>query len=507
MDGNRQKSVKVLDHKPGTGRRSDLYGILGKHGIYPGKMHAGQVFFFPIIKESEIEEMLKEDIRREARENDFEIVTPIEFGAVQTIVVREVDGMIEEYNEEEIAESIQCLNDWAEVAEVYKFATISKLLKVRFKSTNMVQRALKDRLIILNQGVPARRVEREIFIKITPCHNCYAYDHDHKNCPKEKMTLCAFCSEEGHKQGACKRKEPQCINCGEGHKTLAAQCKIRKDLIKYKRKEIRDRSRDRSRSKGRNQTRAAERVEGATYADRTKTDTERGPMLMDENKDLITIIMSAIVYSHYMETIIPGSFQSKMDLIYKENGLKPIKFPKHTPMGNFADVYNNVLKQQLVVDQPEQGVSETGDVEAFEDVDMEMVTSKRGRESSTSPVETKDQKKKREEESRQQSHITLTLPPQGKPPMPPPTPRPPAVRPKKEKERSQDMTEEISRKVQEERLRSRERSHSQSSYPPLLPADTPLGVQKKWPLPYMYQIQRPTVGFSPPHSTKKKRKS
>ena len=182
---------------------------------------------------------------------------------------------------------------------------------------------------------------------------------------------------------------------------MAAQCKIRKDLIKHKRKEIRDRSRDRSRSKGRNQTHAAERVEGATYADRAKADTERGSTLMDENKDLMTIIMLAIVYSHYLETIIPGNFQSNMDLIYKENGLKLIKFPKHTPMGNFAEVYGNFLRQQLVVDQPGQGVSESGDVETFEEVDMEIVTSKRGRESSTSPVETKEQKKKREEESRQ----------------------------------------------------------------------------------------------------------
>ena len=134
------------------------------------------------------------------------------------------------------------------------------------------------------------------------------------------MTLCAFCSEEGHKQG-----------------TLAAQCKIRKDLIKHKRKEIRDRSR----SKGRSQTHAAERVEGVTYADITKADTKKGPLLTDENKGLMTIIMLAIVYSHYMETIILGSFQSNMDLIYIENGLKPIKFPKHTPMGNFAEMYSN----------------------------------------------------------------------------------------------------------------------------------------------------------------------
>ena len=188
---------------------------------------------------------------------------------------------------------------------------------------------------------------------------------------------------------------------------MAAQRMIRKDLIKHKQKEIRDRSRERLRSKGRSQTRAAGRAEGATYADRAKADTERGPMFGDQSNGLMTIIMSAIVYTRYMETIIPRSFQSNMDLIYKENGLKPIKFPKHTPMGNFAEVYSNDLRQQLVVDQPGQGVGESRDVETFEEVDMEMVTSKRERESSTSPVETKEQKKKREEESRQQSHLTL----------------------------------------------------------------------------------------------------
>ena len=103
MDGNHQKNVKVLDHNPEKGRRSELYGFLGKHGIYPRKMHAGQGVFFPIVKESEIEEMLNEEVMREEREIKFEIMIPIEFSALQTVVVRDMDSMIEEYNEGEIA--------------------------------------------------------------------------------------------------------------------------------------------------------------------------------------------------------------------------------------------------------------------------------------------------------------------------------------------------------------------------------------------------------------------
>ena len=135
-------------------------------------------------------------------------------------------------------------------------------------------------------------------------------------------------------------------------------------------------------------------------------------------------------------------------------------------MGNFAEMYSNVLRQQLVDDQTEQGAREPGDAETFEEEDMEIATSKRGRESSTSPVETKEQKKEkgRGVTAAVASHSVSTgETTYAAPPPPPPRPRPPVVRPKKEKESSQDMAEEISKKVQEERLRLREHSHSQSS--------------------------------------------
>ena len=50
------------------------------------------------------------------------------------------------------------------------------------------------------------------------------------------MILCAFCGEEGRRQQQCKSETPKCINCGENHKTLAAKCHIRKNIIKEKNK-------------------------------------------------------------------------------------------------------------------------------------------------------------------------------------------------------------------------------------------------------------------------------
>ena len=458
MEGNRQKSIKVIDRKPGAKRKNDLYGILGAFGVFPGKMHAGNGVFFPIVKENEIEEMMKDEILQKAKGEGFEIIAPIELGAMRTVIVKEVDSMIDEYSNEEVIYSIEALNEWAEVTEIYKFKTPSKMLKVQFKSGSMAQRAIKEGMVILNQRIPARRIEKEIFVKLTPCNNCYAYNHETKKCPKEKMTLCANCGEEGHKQSNCEARSPRCINCGEEHRTLAAQCMIRKDLIKEKRKIIRDRSKSRARSQARG---IQETMEGITYAERAQPNKKQGEAdllripVTDDNKDIMTIIMSAVVYSHYMEAIVPGSFQSNMDAIYKANGLNPVKFPSQTPTGNIKELYNRLLRTRT--DDEEVGV-ETGATAEGDTMDVEMAT-KRGRETSLSPAEVKEKKKKKEEEEKKkESH--LSLPPQEKPPMPPP-PQPPRDR----KSRAEKETETIiEKKLREERiLGARPRSSSQSS--------------------------------------------
>ena len=39
-----------------------------------------------------------------------------------------------------------------------------KMLKIRFENIEMAQKALRDGLLILNQSIPSRNVEKEIFI-------------------------------------------------------------------------------------------------------------------------------------------------------------------------------------------------------------------------------------------------------------------------------------------------------------------------------------------------------
>ena len=278
--GNIQKSIKVIDRKPGTKRKNELYGILGTFDVFPGKMHVGKGVFFPIVKENEMEEMMRDEILEKAKEEGFDIIAPIDLGAMKTVIVKEVDSMIDEYSDEEMIASIEALNERAKVIEIYKFKTPSKMIKVQFKRSSMAQRAIKEGMVILNQRIPVQRIEREIFVKLTPCNNCYAYNHETKQCPKEKMMLCPHCGEEGHKQSDCKAKTPRCINCGEEHRTLVAQCKIRKDIIKEKRKLIRDRSKSRARSQTRD---TQETIDGITYAERAKQNKKQGRQTYSEN--------------------------------------------------------------------------------------------------------------------------------------------------------------------------------------------------------------------------------
>ena len=72
--------------------------------------------------------------------------------------------MIDSYTDEEIIASIYELNDWAEVEDLYRLPTVSKMIKIRFTSQTMVQTALTKGMVILHQFIPHWSVEKEIFV-------------------------------------------------------------------------------------------------------------------------------------------------------------------------------------------------------------------------------------------------------------------------------------------------------------------------------------------------------
>ena len=221
-----------------------------------------------------------------------------------------------------MAINIQEKNNWCKVESIYRLNTPSKMIKICFETSEMAQRAIREGIYILNQSIPARNVEKEIFIKLKPCYNCFSYDHLTNNCSKEKMTICANCASEGHKQNNCTSNEQKCLNCGGNHRTLAAACPKRKELIKTKSKELRERSRSRSRARPGASPQIFADVTGENVRQKTPNITTQA-----ETKELTATILTAVVTSHYSNTMKPGSFQNTFDKIMSANGLPRVIIP------------------------------------------------------------------------------------------------------------------------------------------------------------------------------------
>lgn len=254
-------AIKILDRKPSESHRHNkVFQTFGSINTYVRKVHDARGAFYAIVDENQLEDILTEQNKDEFRRQGFELLDPIEFNSLKTAVVRGLDSMIGGYSDDEIVENIHQLNDWAEVESVYRLPTTSKILKVKFKNQTMVQTALKKGMVILYQNIPHYNIEREVFVKLQPCTNCFKYDHRVKDCSEPKTMKCTFCSGP-HKQSECREKTPRCINCGGEHRVYAAACPTRKKLIKERSKAIRDRSRSRSRNPP--QTYAAAAAAGA----------------------------------------------------------------------------------------------------------------------------------------------------------------------------------------------------------------------------------------------------
>ena len=370
-------AVKIIDKRPSEPHRHNkVYQTFGRIGISVKKVHDGKGVFFAVANEDSLENILSDESRETFLREGFELVPPIEYNSMKTVVVKNLDYMVESYPDEDIIESVERLNSWATVESVYKIPTKgnNKLVKLRFKNQQMAQVALQKGINILNQHIPHWSIEKELFVRLTPCRNCFKYNHKTKDCKEEKKLRCTYCSEE-HKQQDCKATHPRCINCGGPHRTLAAACKVRKDLIKQKSVEVRDTIKSQTQHQQyANYAAAAAATPGTTSA----TNVSKGApgLSKAETKEIVTTIMSAIVYSHYVEALQPGSFQTTMTDMYKLNGLKPVNFPA-PPMNDIILQSCREAFSDLTSDTNDQPTSAPSDTQTPSSADNNDTTERR----------------------------------------------------------------------------------------------------------------------------------
>ena len=389
-------AIRVDNLAPGGNpRRARLYEILGNYKIYPYKIKENKQMYFVIIDDKYIDLALHDNCQESLRQENFKVHVPLEYTAMRTIVAKQLDQIIDHYSAEDIIVNIEQSNPWSKVDSVYRLNTPSKMMKIKFKSPEMAQKALSEGIYILNQSIPPRNLEKEIYIKLKPCYNCFGYDHATKECTKEKKTICANCASEDHRQNECTSNELKCINCNGDHRTLAAACPIRKKIIKEKSKQVRDRARSRSRSTA--------RPRPSTFAEAAAPSTKKGDKItlnsktIADTKKITSTILTALVSSHYFESIEPGSFQRAIDKILEANGLPRVVIPIQDILQNYEKAITEIISD---IRQKQTGHDGGRGEEDMEEGEIEMeefnYSQKRTRNYDSSPTENQGKKQKEE---------------------------------------------------------------------------------------------------------------
>ena len=118
---------------------------------------------------------------------------------------------------------------------VVKIPNNDRLMKLVCSNVRVANDIIDKGIIILNQKFAGRSLEKEIYVSVTPCLKCYGFDHITKKCKtREGYKICSSCSKEGHRYNDCKGTRLKCINCGQSHKTMAFKCPKRKEHVKKK---------------------------------------------------------------------------------------------------------------------------------------------------------------------------------------------------------------------------------------------------------------------------------
>ena len=318
-------------------RRNTLWQCLGLAHATAFRIDDAREAFYMVTNEDYVEKLLSMESKSIFQQHGFEIQNPPEYNAMRTITARYVDRHVSEHREVDIKENIEKENIWAKVEEVIKIPNNPHILKVRFETTHMAKKAIDNGILMLHQSIPPKYVEREIFINLTPCYRCYSYDHQIKECDKdETYKACSECSSKEHTYKDCKETTKKCLNCHLEHRTLAAKCQIRKDIIKKRTKEERDAKNIGLHSSHNNQQ--------ASFAQTLTSHKANNPLDIFSTlpKNAAAVILSAIAYGYYQEAQVKGSFQKSVDEMYTLNNIPKVKFPSNINPEKFLNTINNM---------------------------------------------------------------------------------------------------------------------------------------------------------------------
>ena len=121
--------VKVIDRDTRAPcRRARLWECFGRVGVNPTDLKDAKGAFYAIVQTDMVEQLLTREVKTTFMEQGFEIMAPIKFHALRSVMVKHIDRVINEYTEEEIIQSIDDKNNWANVESIYNITNTGRLL-------------------------------------------------------------------------------------------------------------------------------------------------------------------------------------------------------------------------------------------------------------------------------------------------------------------------------------------------------------------------------------------
>lgn len=328
------KRVKVLSLRGGTSpqRNDELCGLICELGIKFSKCLPANNDSFVVVcaDELNVDMLISPKTTTALDKKGFQIAIPPQLKAKKTIILKSLDKRINKETEEDLKTDIENKNTWAKVEEVVKFRNIPYMLKIRFTDIKMAKKAQEQGLKISFFSISPHQIEEEEFIPITPCYICYKYTHTVKDCPEKERNVkyCSECAQNGHTFRECtNRDNPKCLNCSGNHRTLAAACPIRKDLVKKHKQD-------------KNEKQKKFEQENRTYCAVTKLQQQLPKVVKQQAPEKTVLNLSSrisvtllgiIIEAHLENLALPGTFGRTVKRLMRKNNLPEIEMPDDAP--------------------------------------------------------------------------------------------------------------------------------------------------------------------------------
>ena len=100
--------VKIVDKDTRAPcRRPRLWECFGEIGVNPSDIKDAPSAYYAILPADKVEFVLTDVAKNVFQKEGFEILPPIEYSAMRSVVVRHIDKVTHEYSNEKIIQSIQ----------------------------------------------------------------------------------------------------------------------------------------------------------------------------------------------------------------------------------------------------------------------------------------------------------------------------------------------------------------------------------------------------------------